>query len=535
MTSLNQENLSPPDYLKADICICGGGPAGLTVASGLGRLGYQVVVLESGYEKLDPEVQPLNDLESVGQPLRENFFNRLRALGGSSNIWSGRCAKLDPIDFEKRDWVTGSGWPIDYGEYSRYLGPAAKLLGLPAELSADKASDDRTHGFEEQLLACGIQPGTALWARAPARFWRLLGPELAQAGNCRVFSGTTVTGLEATGSGEAINHVVGTRSGESPLYVQARLVVLAMGGLENVRTLLLAAERSPHIRLPRATLGRYFMDHPKTTFGSIKIEDFSKINHWVGRRPVEAGIWQVVLGLTPEVQRRDQLLNAHVNLEPAYSDKTTAGYSKSIEALKRLLKRGHPGKRLDVSNLNGAPPDLIYQLTPEEVMPFTLFRALHGVRRLMQQAPRRIVLVNHCEQVPDPNSRITLGSQRDRFGNRLLQLDWRASELEKATLVDIQRRVGDLVEKLGAGALETDPSRLPAADFTDAAHHMGGTRMSQNACRGVVNSDLKVHGLHNLYVCGSSVFPTGGSANPTLTIVALALRLVDHLDAVLRR
>ena len=535
MTLLSTNDLASLERIEGDVCICGAGPAGLTLAEALTQRGHRVILLESGFAQPNSETQALNKIESVGLPLREDFINRLRMLGGTSNLWSGRCALLDPIDFAKREWVDGSGWPIEYDEYLRYSTFAAKILGLPADTAQAHTDSDSGQFLQARLSEFEIQQRLALWGKAPARFWRKFYPSLVKADNCQVCMGITVTGLHPSNDGSRITRVEARKLNGSPLNVTTQCIVLAMGGWENTRTLLLSVERYQHLGISRSALGRYYMDHPKTVVGSIAVKKFSKIEPLIGRRPVSGGIRQILLGITPETQRREHLLNAHVNLEQSYSDKTTMGYSRFTEVLKRFLKRGHVGSRVDRSNLGSGRADLIHQLTPEETMPYFMFRALHGIRRIVQRPPSRVVIVNHCEQAPNRNSRITLGNARDRFGNRLLRLDWRAANVEIATLVWLQQRLGRLVECLDAGSLDTTPGDLHESDYTDAAHHMGGTRMSTDRQFGVVDSNLMVHGVKNLFVCGSSVFPTGGSANPTWTIVALAVRLSEYLDSTLRR
>ena len=138
------------------------------------------------------------------------------------------------------------------------------------------------------------------------------------------------------------------------------------------------------------------------------------------------------------------------------------------------------------------------------------------------------------EQTPNPNSRITLSQDLDALGLKRLNLDWRLTELEKRTVKVLAMTIGSEFGRLNMGRFQLPQWLVEDGDpgWTGGCHHMGTTRMSDNPKLGVVNSDCRVHGVNNLYVAGSSVFPTSGFVNPTFTIVALALRLVDHLRVV---
>jgi choline dehydrogenase-like flavoprotein len=143
-------------------------------------------------------------------------------------------------------------------------------------------------------------------------------------------------------------------------------------------------------------------------------------------------------------------------------------------------------------------------------------------------------VINYCEQAPDPASRVYLSHEKDALGMNKLVLDWKLSTEEVRAAVRLQEVLGRCLQVAGIGALDTAPSELSGVTFTDASHHIGTTRMSSSERNGVVDSNCRVHGTRNLYAAGSSVFSTSGSANPTLTIVALAVRLADYLKNDLR-
>jgi choline dehydrogenase-like flavoprotein len=245
--------------------------------------------------------------------------------------------------------------------------------------------------------------------------------------------------------------------------------------------------------------------------------------------PTRRGQVQLGIGPSEAVQRRERLLNHYVTLEPEYSSYTRDAYQTSVEVMKVLLRRGHAGKRWNFADVRrGGLDGMIHLLTPKEIMPHFLYTWAHRGRAAL---PRRAgeetrVVVYFCEQPPQPESRVTLSPDRDPLGVNRLVLDWRIANEVVRSVLRLQELLGIEIERRGVGQLlpgEGEPR------FTDASHHMGTTRMSNDPKRGVVDGDCKVHGLANLYVAGSSVFPSSGHANPTLTIVALVLRLAQHL------
>ena len=229
--------------------------------------------------------------------------------------------------------------------------------------------------------------------------------------------------------------------------------------------------------------------------------------------------------------------NSYVSFEPAMSEMAAKQYGRSMNVAKMIVRRGYgssdPAARAERANVR----ELIYMLTPKEVMPHWLYRPYALLKRKARRrlAVGHLTLVNFCEQIPDRESRVTLSEERDALGMNRLVLDWRIGDAERRSLEVLHDVIGRRVEESGLGSMEVSMRDAGELHFTDASHHMGTTRMSEDVRCGVVNRDCRVHGLANLYMAGSSVFSTGGHANPTLTIVALTLRLAEHLKSAERR
>jgi len=198
--------------------------------------------------------------------------------------------------------------------------------------------------------------------------------------------------------------------------------------------------------------------------------------------------------------------------------------------MKIFLRKGYSGNRFGLSGAKLAQvPELIYLLAPRELMPHVLYRMVKTVKTRISGGVRELIVVNYCEQAPNPQSRVYLSQERDQLEMNRLVLDWKVTDDETRSLVRLQEVVDSRLQETQIGCLDTMAQKLTDLSYTDASHHIGTTRMSDNPRTGVVDRNCQVHGVRNLFVAGSSVFPTSGYVNPTLTIVALAIRLTDHL------
>jgi len=521
-----------PAVLDTDICIVGSGAAGITLAAGLAATNREVCLLESGGLEPDADTQALYDLENTGYSPRPDYMARARYWGGTCNLWAGRSMRLAPTDFEPRDWVSYSGWPIPYSEVERHYPSAGRILGLPdADDVAGRVAPGLAAGDEALLFADGeLAPTLSLWAPKPRRFGPHYRSRLAAAANVRALLNLSATRIALDETGRAVRHLEARTLDGARHEVRARTYVLACGGIENARLLLVSRDRQPNgIGNDHDLVGRYFMDHPRTVFGKVHVPAGRRLPLLRGR-PVRDGKFQLGLGLSAETQRRERMLNHYVTFEELTSGYAEASYQSVVQGMKVVLRRGHAGGRFDFLKKRAAEiPEMIYLLSPKELMPHAAYRAYVALRDAIPRTrgPKTFVAVYFCEQPPMPSSRVSLSQDRtDRFGLPLLKLHWDLDGAFTDSVLRMQALVGREIERSGFGRLEPGTG-TPA--FTDASHHMGTTRMGATARDGVVDADCRVHGVDNLYVAGSSVFPCAGHANPTLTIVALAERLAAHL------
>ena len=536
---IDATTLEPGSVLDTDVCVVGAGAAGQTVVRGLLGSRLKVLLLESGGFDFDAAIQALGDGDNLGAPYYDLVDARLRFFGGTTSIWGGRCAPMDDIDLEPRPQLGLAGWPI----------PASALQ--PGYAQAHQVLDIGEVNYGDDLWAqMGVPrfPHVRSPGQAPVfdrsvidyRFWRFdFEKERFGAGHCQdllqsdqvtLLLHANVVGLTATASATAIRELDVRGPDNRPLTVRARTVVLACGGIENPRLLL--ASRSVEgegIGNRHDQVGRCFMEHPHGRLGRVNgpnglaIWDTFRMRHPRDDVPIAP-----VLAMAPDWQRAQAVLNSVVTFKLQRDPKQGVPRAK---ALYQSLKHD-----LSPTNLNRR----LWHWYRDTRLLYREWLRPHVEQLRASRADRVLSVMVRGEQAPNPDSRVQLSTRRDRHGVPLADLDWRFSAVDKHTVQELARVLDRELERTGLGRLEVedwvlDDSPAWPADPTvgnhplGGYHHMGTTRMSTDPRQGVVDADCRVHGYANLYVAGSSVFPTSGWANPTLTIMALAFRLADHI------
>lgn len=542
---LDARDLPDDQALDAAICIVGAGAAGIALALDFAQAGNDVLLLESGGAAADRATQGLyaGTVENAALHSPPDTY-RQRRLGGSTTIWGGRCVPLDPIDFEQRSWIPHSGWPIDYRDLLTYYGRANRLC--EAGPFAYRAGDAFTEplppmigGFSSEVFST-----TSLERfSCPTDFGRRYGAALREAGGVRLVLHANVTALHLNAAGTHVEQaMVRTLTGRA-LPVRARHFVLATGGLEVTRLLLASRDVQPDgIGNDHGVLGRYYMCHLAGTIGSIAFARPETVWHGYD---LDGDVYcRRRLALTPDAQRRLHLGNFVARLHhPRITDPAHRTGLLSLLYLARAFIPYEYGKRLHgeetadlrtllrhVYNVASDPFGtagfllhwLRYRTLPQRKFPSIIIRSRAGLYSLDF----------HAEQEPNPSSRVQLGSERDALGMPRLHIDWRYTAGDVHT---VRRSIELLAADLGRSGVarfDYDPDSVEAEMTRYGAyggHHIGTARMGTDPHSSVVDPDCRVHGVDNLYVASSAVFPTSGQANPTLTIVALALRLGDHL------
>ena len=473
--------------ITADVCIAGGGPAGITLARSLANGPLSVVMLESGGTDFEDGNQALDEGTSTGDPYDVNA-TRVRRLGGASNHWAGWCRPLDPQDLAARTWMAHSGWPFGREVLDPYYEKARPLCQLtegPFELGPLLAHP--TAGAEAILVNDVVTTAVYRLSPGPVHFGEAYQSDLEQAANVRVMLGANVVDIAAdTSQGHVEHYKVATLDGNR-FSVVAKFFVLALGGIENARLLLASAPAGEAALGNRHDLvGRYFLDHPEVTAATIVCSGRVPPNY-LGGRPDYV---RTVLAFTPEFLAKHELPAISFVFEPYPWDQST---------------------------------DTDTRVRPADVA--AVLRAVEGGESLPYSLAMR------CEPEANPDSRITLGRARDPLGMPRVQMHWKLGPHDRTrfriALDEMARELG----MRGIDWLRREPTSFGAKDETYfyGAHHTGTTRMNDEPDLGVVDPNLRVHGVDNLFVAGSSVFPGCGFSNPTFTILALTLRLAEHL------
>lgn len=534
MKFIDINELPAGSTIKADICIVGAGAAGITVATELDGTSQTVCLIESGGHGPDEDTQALYDVEIAGHPVREKFMSRARYFGGTCNLWAGRTMRLTAMDFAPRDWIPHSGWPLPFGELERYYPRAARLVRLPScDTLETITSRDRMSPVERGLFDNpDLQPTVAAWAKKPLRFGAAYRKQLQRSRNVSIYLNANLTDIQLNGAGNQVEHCTVASLAGTKLRLRATKFVLACGGLETARLLL--ASRSVHssgIGNQFDTVGRYYMDHPRAVFGKVRFATPQKLPLLTGV-PLADGMAQIGVQLSETAQRREHLLNNYLTLERHWSDQAAQAYQSLVRSMKILLRKGYAGRRLSLSRADLATiPELIYLLAPRELLPHFLYSSARRVKQRLSKGVSELVIVNYCEQMPNPQSRVYLGDERDRLNMPRLVLDWQIRQEETESLMRLQALLDCHLRRHRLGWLDTTGEEFSDRLYRDASHHIGTARMSTNPRNGVVDEQCAVHGVGNLFIAGSAVFPTSGHANPTLTIVALAIRLAAHLKS----
>lgn len=505
--------------INTDICIIGSGAAGISLALEFINSNYDVVVVESGGLIMEATSQGLYQSDVVGLPHESIHLGRARTYGGTTTLWAGQALPLSPIDFEVRNWVEYSGWPINYDHLLPYYRRAEHVMQIP-EISYDGSSWPKNISaprFRDKLY-----PVMSQFSKHPD-FGKLYAKEIENSRNVKLIYHATVLKIDTDESKKAVESLqLGSIDGKMG-RLKAKRYVICCGGIESARLLLLSEIGNQY-----DLVGRFFQEHIHYTACPIVPNPNFDIRKSLSIMRVEGMKRSPKYAISTEIQRSQKLLNcAGEIVYPQTED-------SPIEALRtvvRVLKKVEDHKKLSGSiNKILRRPDYLAKAAYRRY-----------VRHLTVDDWSGDPYIGiSCEQNPNPDSRVTLGEHKDAFGLRRTVLDWRLSELDIFTMRQFVQVVAEEFEDSGVGKVDIEKMQLPdspsllAGVVHDAAHHMGTCRMSESPSMGVVDSHCRVHDMTNLFIGSSAVFPTGGFSNPTLTIIALCIRIADQLKTELK-
>ncbi|HKW18823.1 MAG TPA: GMC family oxidoreductase [Terriglobales bacterium] len=509
-----------PAELQFDLCIVGSGAAGLAIASEMPAT-VNVVVVESGGLEPEPQTQSLYEREITGLPHPGSIQGRFRIFGGSTTQWGGQALPLMDHDLNQRDWIPYTGWPLSAADLKPYYHRACRFLRLDSKnfdtelfpyLNARRpafAEEDIWYHFSKWSPTPNTREEYLPFFRRAERMTLLL-----HANVCHIALADGLNRVEAV--------TIRSLDGKSA-KVRARAFALCVGGIETARLLLANNRQQANgIGNARDLVGRFFQDHPSATIGYLTPTNMRRAQYALNVLHKRGLKYSVRCTATAGWQRRHRTLNVSMGTMFISGDDT-------LQAMKNVygaIKRRQVGRRELVNFLRATR-------RPSRVLVPSWYYAVRG----RSFAPAARIQINlTSEQEPNPESRIQLANRTDALGMPLASVGWKLTNLTWHTMKEYAALLVGEFRRIGLGQIELEPwLRDDSVDWaqyiTDQNHHMGTTRMHDSPNEGVVASDCRVHGISNLFIGSSAVFPTSGHSNPTLTIIALCIRIADQLKA----
>lgn len=468
-----------------DVCVCGAGPAGITVALTLADMGWSVALMEAGGLQVDPKSQEHYEGEISGLDYYPLDTCRLRFFGGTSNHWEGETRPLETHDFEPLSYEPFRQWPIKKTDLDPYASKTAAILDLPP----DRTPLDIFDGKDDSLL-----PTTLRQSVPPTRFSEKYKDQLSASNKVSLCLNANLVDMELGPDLRQVTALVFRSYGrEEPFRVRARFAALCLGAIENARVLLSANRQLPRgIGNQNDLVGRFFAEHPAAKAGSAILASL----------PSD----RVIYAPTERLMAQHRCLNFLVEIAPRA--RTQMQYALDVALCSTTL----------------------------------MHRVGEAVLGRARDCSDAEVWVGIAQQ-GNRDSRVTLSEKLDSFGLRRPILDWRLTALDYHSLRIAALELAERMARHNVGRVRLAPwLREPMAslphknpEVSGTYHQMCTTRMSDDPSAGVVDRNCRIHDMENLYLGGGSVFGSSGVSNPTYTIVQLALRLADHLDLRLRQ
>jgi choline dehydrogenase-like flavoprotein len=545
-----------------DVCIIGSGPAGLVSALKLGQLGHDVVLIERGTEKITPISESLSHAEILSHKAHSKMVDATQSiLGGTSSIWGGRCVPFDPIDFAKRDYVCGAEWPISHQEIEPYYQEASDFLSIENnsfDISQCQNNKTKHNPISEMFINNKTLSGSSLerWSKI-INVWHVHKSSINNLKNITIMSNKACVGFYQQESDTEVDFalVKDTNKPELPSEkIFARHFIIAAGGVESTRLILNSMDDTNGLKpTSRELIGKYYMGHPSGKIANIVLNGDPNKTIYGFELDQETYIRRRIT-LSEQTQLENKTLNIAFWLDnPALADWKHGNGVLSSAYL--ALTMPFIGKRL-------APQAIINRLTegyPKQYWPhikncltspiktlsfvvsFIYKRYFSTVRIpgfFIKSKNNTYALHYHSEQVPNKKSTISLSEQTDIFGLKLAKINLAWSDQDINSIIKSHKILNTALLNNNIGHLEflysDSEQKLAIVDqAVDGFHQIGTLKMSDDPAKGVTNPLGAVYGCSNLYVSSSAIFPSSSQANPTLLIVALAIRQVEHLHQTL--
>ncbi len=511
---------SSPAVHHADLCIVGSGALGISTAREFFGTSHSVIVLEGGGETFEQRSQEPYQSDVVGLNHNGIHIGRARVLGGTTTLWAGQALPLFDLDFQKRDWVPYSGWPIERKTLAEYYPRAQRVMELPI-VSYDRATwPGSTQPPEYDAEA--ITTYFSQFAAVPD-FAKKYRQQLVAAPNITLLTHANAVCISANSQASAVEEISVKSFQGKACVIRAKMFLICCGGIETARLLLASNNvEKAGVGNRRDMVGRFFQDHPGIAL-PVRVLNKRRFGQWYNSFKRDNVRHSIKLAASESLQRKHLILNTGAEVfYPTEEQDPIASAKLMLQAVRKKHLR---------SQLPGALAAVLKR--PDRVMRAAL---RHYVLKQVASVNSGVPHIGFgVEQLPNPMSRVMLSEKIDSLGMPRTSLDWRVSETEGRSISIFAGAVAAEWRRLGVA--EFDPSDLKTTGrelgenggYIDASHHMGTTRMGDDPATAVVDASCRVHDYDNLYISGSSVFPTGGFSNPTLTALALGFRVSDEL------
>lgn len=536
---------------RADIAIVGAGPAGIVLALELANSGYDVALIESGYLQFSETVQKLGE----SSYLEPNFHAPMsvctrRQVGGTSVIWGGRCLPHDPIDFDQREYIPYSSWSITYEDLVIYFQQACDYFFCgKSEFDINNISN-----IEQKSIIPGLPDEEVLtstlerWS-LPTNFGKKYFNELKHSEQIKLLYGLTCTEIETNDKGDQVELLHAKTLNGKTVRVKCKKYVLAGGGLNTTRLLLASDRNHPGgIGNHSGLLGRFYMGHLSGEIAVVHFTTPPKDTVFGFDRDLDKTYVRRRFSFSREFLHKEKLSNTVAWLgSPKFGDPNHQNgiLSTSYVALNFPILKNYLTSSAIRDSAIGEKKGIYRQHVINILKDFTStvafipgfaygrFIAHRKIPALfVYSAANEYPLHYHSEQVPNPNSTVSLSDEPDELGMRKLNINLRYTQQDIDNLIRVHQFWDQHLRKHDCGYLKyltAEPEASIWEQARDGFHQIGTTRMSAHPEDGVVDVNCKVHGINNLFIASSSVFVTSGQANPTFMIVVFALRLADKL------
>lgn len=504
---IDARNLDNNTVIEGDICIIGAGTAGISIAREWIDTKYKVILLEGGGFEYDYQIQDLNKGETTGQKYYPLQSTRLRYFGGTTGHWAGMCAPFDEIDFIKRDYVPHSGWPIERKDLDPFYAKANKTLKLgPYNYDFNYWRNELPNLNPFPLDDTIIW--NKIWQFSQASFGSLYKDEIVNAKNIHLYTYANAVNIVANENVSSAKEVIVKNHAGKTHLVKAKYFIMACGTIQNARLLLASNTQAKQgLGNTNDNVGRYFMEHLEIASAELWLFKPFQTNLYSWEYGVTKA--SAELAITKKMQIKHKILNGSVSLLPLVIGKHQKPRMETWQDEDPRKAGDNMFKNWDEAGV--------------------------AAKKEKGSIERAFQLNTRIEQAPNPNSRITIGAEKDELGVPRANLHWELTDFDKHSIRKIYHLLSHQIGVSGIGRIKLmeylqDENDNSWPEGTNGGwHHMGAIRMSEDPKNGVVDANCMIHGMSNLGVAGAACYPTSGAPNPTLTLVALSLRLSDHI------